>query len=155
MTTATVPQSRLWLLGGASGLIAAVLAAYAVLVGNAADPVYAQEQLASLPYVIGFAAVFAAIIFGLVAPWALRSAHAQRPSSTGFVCSILGLLIVLPAFWSGLPVILGAAGAVLGQAGHSRAQTSGQRTLALTAIVFGLLATLLCLAITVLEKFGL
>lgn len=153
MMSATVPQSRFWILGGASALIASALAAYAVLVGNIADPVHAQEQKATLPYVIGFAVVFAAIIFGLLVPWALRSTHAQRSSITALVCSLLGLLMLLPAFWSGLPVILGAAGIALGQVGHARAQTSGTRTTALAALVIGALAGVLCIAITVAEKF--
>ncbi len=155
MMAATDPQSRLWLVGGASALIASGLAAYAVLVGKVADPVHAQEQVATLPYVIGFAVVFAAIIFGLVVPWALRSNHAKRPSSAGLVCGLLGLLLLPPAFWSGLPVILGSAGAALGQVGRARAQTGGQRMTAGAALVIGGLAAALCIAITVLEKFGI
>lgn len=152
MMSATVPQSRFWIFGGTSALIAAGLAMYAVLVGNIADPAHAQEQRATLPYVIGFAVVFAAIIFGLLAPWALRSTHARRPSITALVCSVLGLLLLLPAFWSGLPVILGAAGIALGQVGRARAQTGGTRTTALAALVIGAVAGILCIVITVVEK---
>jgi hypothetical protein len=56
------------------------------------------------------------------------------------VCGIIGLLL-LPAFWSGLPIVLGAAGYVLGQAGRDGRQTTGG--LALGAIVVGIAAIVL------------
>jgi len=153
--SAMVSPARVWLTGGASALLAAALAAYAVLVGTPpTDPIHAQEQRASLPYVIGFALVFAVIIFGFLVPWALRSRPAPRPLRVGLICSLLGLLIVPPAFWSGLPVILGVAGATLGQVGRARAQTARQRVLALAAIGVGSVAAVCCIAITILEKLA-
>jgi hypothetical protein len=55
----------------------------------------------------------------------------------GLVCNILGLL-VLPVFWSGLPIVLGTAGALLGR----EARTTG-RGLALVAVIVGIAAVVL------------
>lgn len=66
--------------------------------------------------VLGTCAVVAAVVFGFVLPRALDQESAPGRALT---LSVLGLLLVVPAFWSGLPMILGSAGALLGYAGRN------------------------------------
>jgi quinol-cytochrome oxidoreductase complex cytochrome b subunit len=101
------------------------------------------------------ALVVGALTFALVVPWARRTKAAQRtnrPAKAGIVCSILGLVTVL-AFWSGLPIILGAGGAVLGRMGQERARQAGQRGLALSALALGIVAVVLDIALFLLGRF--
>ncbi len=143
-------MSREMTLGISSALGAAALAAYAVLGGPEQQP----DQVQSLPYVIGFTLVIAAVVFGLVVPWAEKRSQAprtNRPAKAGLVASILGLLTVV-AFWSGLPVILGGAGVALGLAGRERAAEAGRRRLAVAAIIVGALAVLLGVGSTVWDQ---
>ena len=139
-------MSREMLIGITSALGAAALAAYAVLGGPERNP----DQVASLPYVIGFTLVIAAVIFGLVVPWAEKRSQelqSNRPAKAGLVSSILGILTVV-VFWSGLPIILGGAGVALGMAGQERA-VQGGRNLARAAVIAGIVAVVLCILSTV------
>lgn len=77
--------------------------------------------------------VAAAVLFGLVVPRGLRRESAGR---TACVLGALGLLLLVPAFWSGLPLLLGAAAALLGFAGRRAARGSGP---AIAGLVLGLL----------------
>ena len=52
------------------------------------------------------------------------------------VLSLLALLLVVPAFWTGLPPVLAAGGIVLGLAGRTAARSG----LPIAATVVGLLA---------------
>jgi hypothetical protein len=69
----------------------------------------------------------------------------------GMVCSILGLLL-LPVFWSGLPIVLGTAGALLGRSERT-AGTAG-RGLALTAIIVGVAAVVLNILSFLVDRFA-
>ena len=77
--------------------------------------------------------VVAAVVFGVVVPRGLRH------DSAGGRALVLGVLAVLlvPAFWSGLPLILGVGASLLGYAGKRAAEGSGKST---AALVLGLLA---------------
>ena len=57
----------------------------------------------------------------------------------------------VPAFWSGLPLVLGVAGALLGYAGRNAA--SGAR-LSIAAFVVGLLSSIGYVAIYVIDFLG-
>lgn len=60
----------------------------------------------------------------VVAPGLRRESAGGRSLTMG----ILAVLLIVPAFWSGLPMILGAAAALLGHAGRRAASGSGQAT---------------------------
>ena len=81
-----------------------------------------------------------ALVYGLVVRTGLRK---ESVPARALLMSGLGLLLVFPAFWSGLPVVLGGAGALLGYAGK-RSSRSG---LCIAALVVGALAVIAYLAI--------
>lgn len=92
------------------------------------------HETRELLVVVVVCAVVATGVFGFLLPHALREESAPGRAMT---LSVLGLLLIVPAFWSGLPMILGAAGALLGYAGRNAgAGAKGS----VTALVIGLLA---------------
>ena len=90
-------------------------------------------------------AVAAAVVFGLVVPRALRH---ESAGGRGLVMGVLGLLLVMPAFWSGLPLLLGAGAALVGQAGRHAERGSGK---AIASLVVGLLVVVGYAAVYVLD----
>jgi ABC-type sulfate transport system permease component len=92
---------------------------------------------------IGVAAITLAtgLVFGLVAPRALR-----RQSAPGWSLGlgVVAVLATLPAFSSGIPLILGAGAAVLGNNSRTAERRSG---MAITGLVLGVIAVLGYLAI--------
>jgi tellurite resistance protein TehA-like permease len=90
-----------------------------------------------------FGVVCTALVYGLVVRTGLR--HEAVPVRA-VVMSVLGLLLAFPAFWSGLPLVLGGAGALLGYAGKRASARSGS---CIAAFVVGALAVIAYLAIYV------
>jgi hypothetical protein len=83
----------------------------------------------------GLALLWTAVVFGIVARLAERTAN--RAAWTGCVCGVLGVLTVV-AFWSALPPVLGAAAVYLGLVGRN-----GRRWLGAGAVVLGVAAIVL------------
>jgi peptidoglycan/LPS O-acetylase OafA/YrhL len=94
---------------------------------------------------IAIQAVAAGLLFGLVVRRGLRH---ESAGGRGIAMAVLALLIVFPAFWTGLPLQLGAAAAILGFAGKRASQGSGKAT---ASLVLGALAVVAYLAIYVLD----
>ena len=62
----------------------------------------------------------AVVIFGLLVPTAERSkAKENRPSQFGFGLSLAAIVTII-VYWTALPFVLGAGGAVLGRIGEHR-----------------------------------
>lgn len=95
--------------------------------------------------VLAAAAIITAAVYGFLMPRALT-----RPSAggTALTLSAVAVVLTLPAFWSGLPLILGVAGAALGYAGRNAGSGTGR---SVTAIVLGALAVLGYLAIYLVD----
>jgi hypothetical protein len=115
------------------GLVSTIVAVLVAILSVVLPPVH-PDQLRALPIILIVLLVLSAITFLLFVPRGTRSNH---PAVPGLVCSILGLLL-LPVFWSGLPVVLGTAGALLGR----EARTTGWG-LALAAVIVGIAAVAL------------
>ncbi len=98
-----------------------------------------RERLVEL----GLQIVAAGVLFGVVVPRGLRQ---ESAGGRALVLGALALLIVVPAFWSGLPIQLGAAACLLGYAGKRADTGSGK---AIASLVLGLLAVVAYLAIYV------
>ncbi|MDP8926863.1 MAG: hypothetical protein M3M97_08140 [Actinomycetota bacterium] len=116
-----------------AGIISTIVAVLVAILSTVLPPVY-QDQLRALPIIVVVLLVIAAVLFFFIVP---RAARSNRPAVAGLVCSILGLLLVV-AFWSGLPIVLGTAGALLGR--EARATGGG---LALAAVIIGVAAIIL------------
>lgn len=85
--------------------------------------------------------VTAAVVFGYVVP---RALYRQSAGGTALALSVPAILILLPAFWSGLPMVLGVAGVMVGNAGRN-ADTGSRKSIA--GLVLGAVAVLGYLAI--------
>ncbi len=83
---------------------------------------------------VALCAVVAGGVFGFVLP---RAMHEESAPGRALTLSVLGLLLIVPAFWSGLPMVIGAAGALLGYAGRNAGAGAKGST---AALVIGLLA---------------
>ena len=81
------------------------------------------------------------LVFGLVAPRALRQGSA---SGWSVGLGVVAVLTTMPAFSSGVPLILGVGAAVLGNSGRTAERRSG---MAITGLVLGVIAVLGYLAI--------
>ena len=90
-------------------------AAAVVLVGSAFT-VYGAHDLREIVIVIAVLAAVVAATYGWLLPSRLRSG---RVTTAALVLSILAIVLIPPAFWTALPLALGAAGALLGQAGRT------------------------------------
>jgi hypothetical protein len=109
------------LVAAAAGLLAYAVSSYFTWT-NAHDN---REIVISL----SIAAVVSVVLFGWLVPTRMTSGG----PATGLTLGILAALLVLPAFWSGLPLLLGVAGILVGRA------SEGKRAVA--AVVLGGLAT--------------
>ncbi|HYN99067.1 MAG TPA: hypothetical protein VEU28_05285 [Actinomycetota bacterium] len=110
-----------------------------------------DDQTSTYWMVALFLAGITALVFGLVVRPAMREAGSNRAALSGLITSIAGILTIV-AYWSGLPVILGTAGALMGMYGKERAeQGAGRRGMALTATVLGILAAAAAAAIVVMD----
>lgn len=115
------------------GIVSTIVAVLVAILSVILPPII-PDQLSTLPIVLVVLLVVAAALFFFAVP---RAAGSNRPAVLGLVFGILGLLL-LPAFWSGLPIVLGAAGALLGR--EARATGGG---LALAAVIVGVAAVVL------------
>ena len=95
--------------------------------------------------VAGIVIVTAAFVFGFLLPRTLRNEGTGKAALT---LSVLAVLVLLPAFWSGIPLVLGVAGAMLGYVGRHANHGSGRST---AAVALGLLAAVGYIAIYVLD----
>lgn len=139
MTTRTTRTSRTTTStrGGAAGVGAAT-----GLVATALMALFAHDwgEIAISGAVI---AVSTAGIFGYVVPRALRK---ESAGGTALGLAIPAFLLTMPAFWIGLPLVLGVAGLIVGNAGRQARAGAGK---CIVAVVLGALAVLGYLAIYV------
>lgn len=91
-----------------------------------------------------------AVVFGTVVARAAGRAP-ENAAKTGIVLSVIGLAAFV-VFWSGIPVVLGTAGAFLGLEARRRSQ-GAVPTQALVAVILGILAIVAAYVVTVWEKF--
>ncbi len=90
---------------------------------------------------IGVQLVAAGLLFAVVVPRGLRHDSA---GGRGIALALFGLLLLVPAFWLGLPLQLGAAAALLGYAGMRADNGSGK---AIASLVIGVLGVVAYLAV--------
>ena len=87
--------------------------------------------------------VVVGLVLALVVAPGLRH---ESAGGRGIVLGVVGLLALVPAFWSGLPMVLGAGAVMLGYAGRRASSGSGR---AIIALVLGTLSVVGYLAVYV------
>jgi hypothetical protein len=120
----------------------AALGAVAALVAVALSVLGAHDW-SEIALEVGMIVVGYALVFGLVVPRALRK---ESAGGTALGLAIPAARLVLPAVWSGLPLILGVAGIVVGNAGRSARTGAGK---CIAAVVLGSLTVIAYAAIYV------
>ena len=129
--------------------IASVALAIAVLVLINADvPADENGGVAEMLAAIAISVVAAAALFWWAVPRAV-AAGPQAAARRGAVIGGLGVLTVV-FFWTGLPFVLGGAGAVLGALARER----GAKGAGALAMALGVVAALGALAIAVIDQVG-
>ena len=111
----------------------------------AAGTAFGAHDWGEIAVVWSVIAVATLLVFGLVVPRALRK---ESAGGTALGLSIPALVLLLPAFWSGLPLVLGVAGLVVGNAGR-RAHSGAGKCIA--AVVVGTLAAVGYLAVYIAD----
>jgi hypothetical protein len=89
--------------------------------------------------------VAALLLFALAVRLGLRKPSA---GGRGIGFGVAAIVLVVPAFWSGLPLLLGAAGALLGLAGRRADKGAGT---AIASLVLGTLAVAAYIAIYIVD----
>jgi hypothetical protein len=126
--------------------LVALVATTAALVAVLIDPLSNPDTAASSLDVAATGAVivgFAVLLFAGAVPRA--KAHAWRgrgAAETAAVTSVIGFLSAASA-WTGLPLVLGAGGAMLGSAAREHGYNDRDRSLAGFAILVGVSAVAL------------
>jgi hypothetical protein len=132
-----VDRARLLIQPAAIGSVTGAIALNALGVWGDGTSNAEDGGLVAFLVVCGLIALAAAVVFGWLVPRGIAKVAATGASgATGIVLSGLALLLV-PAFWSGLPPVLAAGGIVLGLAGRDARRGSG---VANAAVVIGVLA---------------
>ncbi len=102
---------------------------------------YGAHDWAEIAVVTSTLVVVTALVYGLALPRALRRDD-QGTAALSF--SIPAVLLTMPAFWSGLPLVLGVAGILAGNAGRRAPTGSGK---SIVGLALGAVAVLGYLAI--------
>jgi hypothetical protein len=114
----------------------------------AAGAAFGAHDWTEIAVIGGAIAIASVLVFGLVVPRALRK---ESAGGTALALSIPALLLLLPAFWSGLPLVFGVAGLVVGNAGRKAPSGAGK---CIAAVVLGALATVGYLAIYISDAMN-
>lgn len=94
---------------------------------------------------VALIAVVSAVVYGVVVPRGLRRGGA---GGTTLTLGVLAALTAFPAFWSGMPFVLGVAAVLLGAPGRTAREGAGR---SVAGLVLGALSALFYLAIYVVE----
>jgi len=137
MTTTTVSRTS-------TGIPAAPVGVATAVVASALTTLFAHDW-GEVMFMVPVILVAAGLVFGVVVPRALRK---ESAGGTALGLSIPAVLLTLPAFWAGLPLVLGAAGMLVGNAGRNARSGGGK---CIVAVVLGALAVLGYLAIYAYE----
>jgi hypothetical protein len=108
------------------GAGAAVLAMAVVVYGAYGDARASDGQKSAVPVLLGLVVVAAAIVYGWLAPAALRAVERGAASARRWAVGLtIASVLSIAVFWSGLPLLLGGAAALVGRDGRARSGASG------------------------------
>jgi hypothetical protein len=96
--------------------VTATAAAAALIAGGSYGNAH---QWAAVPLLIGVAAVLGGIVFGVVTPRALRAVERRGATGTRWAVGFgIASVLTLAVFWTGAPLIVGTAGALMAATGR-------------------------------------
>src|SRR5262249_5775343 len=127
-----------------TAILATLGAAATAWYGAYGDSRRIAEQVNAVPFLIGADVVISALVFGLLVPWA--AGRGSRAAGWGLATGIVAIVATPLAFWSGVPLLFGAAGVLLGLA--ARRAAGGK--MATSAIVVGAVSMTLATAMVVI-----
>ncbi len=130
-----------------SSTVARPVALTGVLVAivSSALTAYGAHTWAEILITVPIIAVTTGLVFGLVVPRALRK---EAAGGVALALSIPAALLLLPAFWAGVPFVLGVGAVIVGNAGRSARSGAGT---CIAGLVLGALVSVGYLAIYVAE----
>ena len=100
------------------------------------------------------AVTLAAVLFGKVVPGALnRTDDGNRPAKVGLITSLFALLGIA-VFWLGVPLVAAGASIALARRGQERAERSGGRRRATTALAISVFVVVATAAILINDILG-
>lgn len=130
------------------GGVMTILAMALVVYGTYGDSQASDSQKSGMPAVLVGVVVVAAIVFGLLAPAGIRAVEAGRSTGTRWALGLgIASVVSLVAFWSGLPLLLGGAAALVARVG--REHTGGTKGFS-WAWGLGLFAPIAAIVVTIL-----
>lgn len=94
---------------------------------------------------VALIAVVTGVVFGYALPRAMQRGGSGRQA---LAYAVVAALLAVPAFWTGLPFVLGVAAVILGNAGRTARSGSGA---SIAAIALGALTSLFYVSIYVME----
>jgi len=95
---------------------------------------------------VGIVAAIAAATFGLIVPWALRG---EGSRTAGVTLSAFAFVASFVAFWTMVPLILGAAGGLIGYETRQTSDRNSKQRLGLAAMILGTIAVVVSVAATI------
>ncbi len=118
------------------------LASAVIVYGAYGDPNPKSEQQAAVPFLIVAVVLVAAFVYGWLVPRSSAPEAEMTKPRTGrpaLPASVVALLLVPVVFWSGIPIVVGGAGVLLGSQ-LRRTQHAAVAGPARSAVVVGALA---------------
>lgn len=130
------------------GVAAVAGAAGLVTYGAYGDPHPKANQESGVPFIIIVSAVVAALVFGLLGPKALKAIRSGEAGTSRWALGYgIAAVVSCAVFWSGIPLVLGAAGALVAGEG-TRAAEAGVPTRRRFTIALGLSVLAMAAAVT-------
>lgn len=134
------------------GVVAALAAAGLAAYGAYGDPHPKANQQSGVPFLIVVSVVVAAVVFAVLVPKAVRSIRAgERRARWWAVGHGIAAVVLCVAFWSGVPLVVGAGGVLLAVEGRrcSQGATPSARPYSI-ALGLSVLAIVAAVVLTVL-----
>lgn len=147
----TETRLRLAAVGAAVFAVTSAIVVY----GAYGDPHPRSQQEAAVPFLLVVAAVATAGVFGWLVPKGLCAIREERARSARWALGLsIGAAVLFPVvFWSGVPLVLGSAGALLGlRTREQRARAGSPTKPGTAAVVVGMLPVVATVAVTVLTN---
>lgn len=95
---------------------------------------------------VGIVAAIALATFALLVPWALGGDGSR---TAGVALSVFAFVTAFVAFWTMVPLVLGAAGAFIGYETRQTSESKSRQRLGLAATVLGVIAVVVSIAATI------